>query len=99
VNTSAPAVLPLALLGACAASPLAASPPVTAMLAGHTHGAQVAAFGYAPVRPWGSGRYVAGWYRDAWPHLYVSRGIGTSVLPFRPGSPPEVAVFDWHLAG
>lgn len=72
---------------------------VTAMLAGHTHGGQVAAFGYAPVRPWGSGRYVAGWYRDAWPHLYVSRGIGTSVVPFRLGSPPEVAVFDWHLAG
>ena len=73
--------------------------PVTAMLAGHTHGGQVAPFGYAPLRPWGSGRYLAGWYRDAWPHLYVSRGIGTSVLPFRLGSPPEVAVFDWHLAG
>jgi hypothetical protein len=72
---------------------------VSAMLAGHTHGGQVAAFGFAPLRPPGSGRYVAGWYRDARPHLYVSRGIGTSIVPVRLGSPPEIAVFDWHLAG
>ncbi|HEV2733915.1 MAG TPA: metallophosphoesterase [Longimicrobiaceae bacterium] len=72
---------------------------VTAMLAGHTHGGQVAPFGFAPVRPRGSGRYVAGWYRDARPHLYVSRGIGTSIVPVRLGAPPEIAVFDWHLAG
>ena len=72
---------------------------VAAMLAGHTHGGQIAPFGFAPVRPRGSGRYVAGWYRDAWPHLYVSRGIGTSIVPVRLGAPPEIAVFDWHLAG
>ena len=69
------------------------------MLSGHTHGGQVAPFGWAPLRPRGSGHYVAGWYRDAGPHLYVSRGIGTSLVPVRLGSPPEVAVFDWHPAG
>jgi predicted MPP superfamily phosphohydrolase len=72
---------------------------VSAMLAGHTHGGQIAPFGFAPIRPRGSGRYVAGWYRDARPHLYVSRGIGSSIVPVRLRSPPEIAVFDWHLAG
>ncbi len=67
------------------------------MLAGHTHGGQIAVGGWAPMRPPGSGRYVAGWYRDAPTALYVSRGLGTSVVPMRFGAPPEVAVFDWRL--
>lgn len=67
------------------------------MLAGHTHGGQIALGGWAPVRPPGSGRYVAGWYRDAPTALYVSRGLGTSVVPVRFGAPPEIAVFDWRL--
>jgi predicted MPP superfamily phosphohydrolase len=70
---------------------------VTAVLSGHTHGGQVALLGWAPIRPPGSGRYVRGWYRDASPALYVSRGLGTSVAPVRFGSPPEIAVFDWSL--
>lgn len=71
--------------------------PPTFMLAAHTHGGQVAFLGYAPARPAGSGRYVAGWYRDPPFDMYVSRGIGTSVLPIRFGARPEVAVFDWWL--
>ncbi|MBW3572222.1 MAG: metallophosphoesterase [Gemmatimonadetes bacterium] len=64
------------------------------MLSGHTHGGQVNLFGWAPMLPEGTGRYVRGWFRDpgAVP-LYVSRGIGTSVLPVRLGARPEVAVF------
>ena len=67
------------------------------LLAGHTHGGQV---GVARLRvtPHGSGRYVRGWYRASTPHLYVSRGIGTSVLPLRIGSRPEVVVFDVELS-
>ena len=72
-------------------------PPPTFMLAAHTHGGQVAFLGYAPARPAGSGRYVSGWYRDPPFDMYVSRGIGTSVLPIRFGARPEVAVFDWWL--
>ncbi len=68
------------------------------MLSGHTHGGQVAMGRWAPLRPPGSGRYVAGWYRDAPTALYVSRGLGTSVIPARFGAPPEIAVFDWRLA-
>jgi uncharacterized protein len=67
------------------------------MLSGHTHGGQVAPFGLTPFRPRGSGRYVSGWYRDAVPALYVSRGIGTSLIDARHRAVPEVAVFDWEL--
>ena len=68
------------------------------VLSGHTHGGQVAPFGVATLLPPGSGRYVAGWYRDAdGPPLYVSRGIGTSGLPIRIGATPELVQIDWEL--
>jgi hypothetical protein len=64
------------------------------MLSGHTHGGQVAILGAAPIVPRGSGRYLRGWYRDPGSlPMYVSRGIGMSMLPVRLGSVPEVAVF------
>jgi len=66
------------------------------MLSGHTHGGQVGVPGLR-FTPRGSGDYERGWYRGALPHLYVSRGLGTSVVPLRVGSPPEVAVFDVEL--
>ena len=67
---------------------------ITMMLSGHTHGGQVNVLGWTPVLPQGSGRYVRGWFRDPGRvPLYVSRGIGTSVVPVRLGAPPEVAVF------
>jgi predicted MPP superfamily phosphohydrolase len=69
----------------------------TAMLSGHTHGGQIALGRWAPVRPRGSGDYLAGWYRRAEPHLYVSRGLGTTGVPIRFGSVPEIACFDWFL--
>lgn len=65
------------------------------MLSGHTHGGQIRFFGFAPVLPRGSGGYISGWYRDAGRlPLYVSRGIGTTMIRARLGSPPEVALFD-----
>jgi predicted MPP superfamily phosphohydrolase len=67
------------------------------ILAGHTHGGQVGVPGLR-ITPFGSGEYVRGWYRATPPSLYVSRGIGTSVVPLRIGSRPEVAVFDVALA-
>lgn len=66
------------------------------MLSGHTHGGQIDVFGLRFL-PHGSGRYVEGWYAERPPHLYVSRGIGTSVVPARLGSRPEVAIFHVHL--
>jgi predicted MPP superfamily phosphohydrolase len=68
------------------------------VLSGHTHGGQVAPFGVATILPPGCGRYVAGWYRDeGGPPLYVSRGIGTSMLPIRLGATPELVRIDWSL--
>jgi uncharacterized protein len=68
----------------------------TAVLAGHTHGGQIAPFGLAIVLPEGSGRYVKGHYAsaNAMHSLYVSRGLGNSGPPFRIGSRPEVALLE-----
>jgi predicted MPP superfamily phosphohydrolase len=63
-------------------------------LAGHTHGGQLAIGGWAPIRPVGSGRFIAGFYDVPGCSLFVSRGTGTSVLPFRLGARAEVVVFD-----
>ena len=72
--------------------------PASLVLSGHTHGGQVAPFGVATILPPGCGRYVSGWYRDAdGPPLYVSRGIGTSLLPIRIGATPELVRIDWGL--
>jgi predicted MPP superfamily phosphohydrolase len=67
------------------------------MLSGHTHGGQIAPFGIAIKLPHGSGGYVSGWSRDDGGPLYVSRGIGTSLVPIRIGATPELAQFDWSL--
>lgn len=63
-------------------------------LAGHTHGGQLAVGSKAIFTPPGSGRFVAGWYQTAWGDLYVSKGVGTSVIPMRIGARPEIAVFE-----
>ncbi len=64
------------------------------ILSGHTHGGQITLFGWAPFRPVGSGEYLKGWYKDQSPPLYVSKGIGTSIVPMRFFSRAEVAVFE-----
>lgn len=85
-------------VGAAKPEPAVFPPVPQLMLAGHTHGGQIAPFGWAPIRPRGSGRYVSGWYRDAPTAMYVSRGLGTSIVPARLGAVPEVAHFEWVLA-
>ena len=66
----------------------------TLCLSGHTHGGQVALGAWAPWRPAGSGGYTAGFYDVPGCRLYVSRGLGTSILPIRLGARPEIAVFE-----
>jgi len=63
-------------------------------LAGHTHGGQLAIGNTAIFTPSGSGRFVAGWYWTSWGEVYVSKGIGTSVLPLRIGARPEISIFE-----
>lgn len=70
---------------------------IAAVVSGHTHGGQIALGRLAPFRPPGSGRYVSGWYRGDGPDLFVSRGLGTSVVPVRLGAVPELAILEWHV--
>lgn len=63
-------------------------------LSGHTHGGQITLAGWAPFRPVGSGQFVGGFYDVPGCRLYVSRGLGTSVVPVRWGASAEIAVFD-----
>ena len=64
------------------------------VLSGHTHGGQITFLGIVPFKPRGSGRYMKGWYEDKEPKMYVSKGVGTSVLPVRFGARAEVVVID-----
>jgi predicted MPP superfamily phosphohydrolase len=64
-----------------------------AILTGHTHGGQIRLPFYTPFTPEGSGRFVAGWYRDTLAPLYVCRGIGTVYVSARLFCRPELPVF------
>lgn len=66
----------------------------TLCLSGHTHGGQIAIAGWAPFTPQGSGHFVSGFYDISGCRLYVSRGVGMSIISARLGSRPEIAVFD-----
>ena len=63
------------------------------ILSGHTHGGQVTFFGIPLMTPYGSGKYVKGWYCNDISQMYVSKGIGTTILPIRFGARAEVAIF------
>lgn len=70
---------------------------ISLILSGHTHGGQVR-LPYLPpfYLPRFSGRFVAGFYQVSQHRipLYVSRGVGTSVLPVRFFCRPEVGLFE-----
>lgn len=63
-------------------------------IAGHTHGGQVAVPGLGrPVVPSQFGeRYAIGHIVEGGRHLFVSTGIGTSILPVRFRVPPEISI-------
>jgi hypothetical protein len=68
----------------------AAAVGVDVTLSGHTHGGQIKVLGRSICHSrfgWREGRYGA----DA-QQLYVSRGVGTTLLPIRYNAPPEVPV-------
>jgi predicted MPP superfamily phosphohydrolase len=67
-------------------------PRAALALSGHTHGGQVRALTRAIVLPPGSGRFVAGAYTTDAAPLYVSRGVGTSVIPARFACRPELPI-------
>lgn len=65
--------------------------------AGHSHGGQIRIPFYGPLWvPAGTGKYEQGWFTDGKSKLFVSRGIGTSVLPIRFNCSPELAIIDLY---
>ena len=71
---------------------LASRHGVSLVLSGHTHGGQInlpllgTVYGRSPERL----RYKIGWDRMGETQIYVSRGIGTIVLPWRLRCPAEI---------
>jgi uncharacterized protein len=67
---------------------------VTLTLAGHTHGGQVRLpFFGPPVVPSRYGqRYAAGLVVEGGRTMFVTSGVGTSILPVRAGVPPEIVI-------
>ncbi len=63
-------------------------------LAGHTHDGQIRIPFMRPIfLPEGSGDYLSGWYTRGASRMYVSRGVGNSILEFRLASRPEVVIY------
>jgi len=67
----------------------AAAADVDLTLSGHTHGGQIRINGRAPILHSKFG-YEQGWFSEGDARLYVSRGVGVTVLPVRIGAPPEI---------
>lgn len=60
--------------------------------AGHSHGGQIRFPFFGSIwTPEGTGKYDSGWYKVGEANMYVSRGIGNSILPIRFNCRPEVA--------
>ncbi len=73
---------------------LSISKDLKLMLSGHTHGGQVwfPIIG-SPIIPSSYGqKYASGHIKETSVDLFVTSGIGTSILPFRFLVPPEIAV-------
>ncbi len=74
---------------------------VTLTIAAHTHGGQVYLPGVGrPIVPSIYGeRFAIGHIVEEERHLFVSPGLGTSILPVRFLVPPEISVLTLHSAG
>jgi predicted MPP superfamily phosphohydrolase len=71
---------------------------ISLTIAGHTHGGQVCfPFFGCPIVPSQFGElYNRGHVIEGEKHLYVSSGVGTSILPVRFLVPPEVTILEVH---
>ena len=65
---------------------------VSLLLAAHTHGGQVRLPIIGPIITTSRLGYNAGEYVEQGRHLFVTTGIGTSILPVRFGVPPEIVI-------
>lgn len=68
------------------------------MLGGHSHGGQINFPIFGPFSPFNDQRFMRGLAEVDGKKVYVTSGIGTSVLPLRWRVPPEIAVITLHAA-
>ena len=68
------------------------------MFAGHSHGGQVNFPIFGPFAPFNDPRFMDGHAAVDGKHVYVTSGVGTSVIPFRWRVPPEIAVVTLNSA-
>ncbi|MCG6533490.1 MAG: metallophosphoesterase [Syntrophales bacterium LBB04] len=70
---------------------------VDLVLSGHTHGGQLGIIKYLKkLFPLDAAlEFLDGFFQEGRTLLYVNRGTGTSLLPFRFGVKPEVAIFQF----
>lgn len=70
------------------------------VLTGHTHGGQVRLPGLGALwLPAGSEGYDSGWFYGQYARMYVTRGVGTSILPVRFLCRPEIALITLKRRG
>ena len=79
----------------------ALSETCTLIVAGHTHGGQVnlPLLGRLIVPSRFGQRYAAGLVHEKGKIMFVSTGIGTSILPVRFRVPPEISILEIHANG
>jgi predicted MPP superfamily phosphohydrolase len=71
---------------------------ISYIFAGHNHGGQVTPFGLFPLYlPKKAGHYFKGWYNQQKPFLYLSKGFGTSTIPFRFFARAEITLFRYYI--
>lgn len=80
--------------------PELAAAGVSLTLSGHTHGGQVRIPGWGPlwVPSRFGDRYAQGLIEENGSRLYVTRGVGTLIVPFRFACPAEVTLLTLHAA-
>ena len=76
----------------------AARAGVDLVLSGHTHGGQVAWRSERGASGLPRRRLLKGLGRQGHTQIYVTRGLGTVVLPIRYGCPPEVSLLELRCA-
>ncbi len=69
--------------------------PISLVLSGHTHGGQVIVPFYgAPILPVHNKTYSSGLIQTPKTQLFISRGLGWSIMPIRFNCFPEIAVLE-----
>jgi len=76
----------------------AARAGVDLVLSGHTHGGQIAWRSERSASGQPRRRHLKGLGRQGHTQIYVTRGLGTVVLPIRYGCPPEVSLLELRCA-